>query len=163
MNDSLNQTLIRGHEGYRLTAYRDTRGFLTIGVGFNLDGAGASIVCALADVSFSAARSGMALRPDQVDAIFAEQYAVVAAQARKIFPAIDSFPDNAGAVICDMLFELGLNGFLAFHNTEACFQARDWAGAIAGIQNSELESEVPGRVKNNIVLLSALVPNRQAA
>jgi GH24 family phage-related lysozyme (muramidase) len=156
VNDALNETLIRGHEGYRLVAYKDTRGFLTIGVGFNLDGAGASQVCAQANVNYPAIRAGAALRPDQVDAIFAEQYAVVSKQAHAIFPAIDTFPDNAGAVICDMLFELGLSGFLAFHHTDACFTNRNWAGAIAGIKDSALSSEVPGRVENNVALLSVL-------
>jgi GH24 family phage-related lysozyme (muramidase) len=156
VNDTLNQTLIRGHEGYRLVAYKDTRGFLTIGVGFNLDGAGASQVCAVANVNYPAIRAGAALRPDQVDAIFAQQYAVVAKDVRAIFPAIDTFPDNAGAVICDMRFELGEAGFLAFHNTDACFKARNWSGAIAGIKDSALSSEVPGRVQNNVALLSVL-------
>lgn len=162
MNDALNKSLIGGHEGLRLIAYNDSRGFLTVGDGLNLDAPGAAALCAACGVNYTAVRAGVALTLDQANALFAAQYAKVAAEARAAFPklatsgGIDSFPDAAAAVICDMIFELGIAGFLAFRHTVAAFEAQDWAGAIAGIEDSKLESQVPGRVANNVALLSAL-------
>jgi hypothetical protein len=113
----------------------------------------------LAGISMAWVKGGRALPLAQVDLLFDAQYSSVAADARALFPAIDSYPDNAGAVICDMLFELGLHGFVQFRDTCAAFKACDWLGAMAGIEHSELASQVPGRVENNISLLRVLTPS----
>jgi GH24 family phage-related lysozyme (muramidase) len=158
MNDTLNKSLIEEHEGTRLVAYRDTRGFLTIGTGSNLDAIGASAICARAGVDYFTVRAGAAITAAQADFMFTEQYNVTAAQARHIFPAIDGYPDNAAAVICDMLFELGLGGFCLFKKTIAAFWAKDYPAVIAGIEDSMLETQVPGRVADNVRLLKAIPP-----
>jgi GH24 family phage-related lysozyme (muramidase) len=163
MNDSLNRSLISGHEGLRLVMYPDSRGFATIGRGFNLDAVNAPRICAQAQVLYSAIRMGHPITLAQADAIFQQQYSQVASQARVIFPAIDTRPDNVGAVICDMIFELGLGtvhpprGFLGFHDTVAAFKTNDYAAAIAGIRSSNLATEVPSRVANNIALLEQVL------
>jgi GH24 family phage-related lysozyme (muramidase) len=156
MNDTQNKALIATHEGRRLVAYADTRGFKTIGVGFNLDAPGAAAVCSAAGVDFEQVRAGAMITDQQCDAIFELQYEAVAAEARKILSQIDSFPDNAGAVICDMLFQLGTAGFLEFRHAIIAFGLKDWTGAIAAIKASALATEVPNRVKDNISLLEAI-------
>lgn len=156
MNDELNKKLIMSHEGRRLKAYRDTRGFLTIGVGFNLDDALASGVCAAAGVDCQATRDGLPITDAECDLIFAHQYAAVAAEARGIFPGIDSYPENAAAVICDMLFQLGRTGFGHFVHTIAAFRAGDWKAAADGIAHSALAEETPHRVLDNCSHLDAI-------
>lgn len=156
MNDAQNKALIAGHEGRRLVAYADSRGYKTIGIGFNLDATGAAAICAAAGVNYDQVRAGALISEAQCDAIFELLYEAVAAQARKIFPQVDTFPDNAGAVICDMLFQLGSAGFLAFHHAIIAFGLKDWPGAIAAIRDSALATEVPNRVKDNISLLEAI-------
>jgi GH24 family phage-related lysozyme (muramidase) len=157
INNTLNMSVIGGHEGNRLVAYYDTEHCLTIGRGFNLDASSAPRICAQAQVVYSAIRMGHALTPAQSDAIFLQQYSLVAAQARATFVDIATWPDNAVAVACDMIFELGLMGFLGFHNTVKAFRAKDWAGVVAGIRESKLASEVPGRVQNNIEMLKQIL------
>lgn len=156
MNDAFNKQLIDKHEGNKLVAYKDTRGFLTIGRGFNLDAGWAMSICYALGVNYAAVRNGAYITREQSDAIFDRQYASVAAEARRIFPAIDGYPENAAAVICDMIFELGCAGFLTFRRTIAAFKAGDWAAAIAGIQNSALEREVPARTADNEALLKQI-------
>lgn len=156
MNDTQNKALITGHEGRRLVAYADSRGYRTIGIGFNLDAAGAAAICAAAGVNFEQVRAGAMITEAQCDVIFELLYEAVAAQARKIFPQVDTFPDNAAAVICDMLYQLGTAGFLAFRHAVIAFGLKDWPGAIAAIKDSALAAEVPNRLKDNISLLEAI-------
>ena len=156
MNDTLNKSLISGHEGLRLKKYLDSRGFWTIGRGFNLEAQGAAAVCANAGVDYIAVMAGAAITLDQANAIFDSQYARVAAEARRAIPGIDGDPDNAGAVVCDMIFEIGLSGFLAFHNAIAGILARDWPRAIAGMKASKWAYQVPSREMNDVALLEAL-------
>ena len=157
MNDTLNKSLISGHEGLRLRKYQDSRGIWTIGRGFNLEVPGASAaVCAAAGVDYTAVMGGAAITLDQVNQIFESQYEAVAEEARHAVPGIDQDPDNAGAVVCDMIFEIGLSGFLAFHQVLAGLAARNWAQAIAGMKASRWATQVPSREENDVALLEAL-------
>jgi GH24 family phage-related lysozyme (muramidase) len=156
MNDAANKSLICGHEGLRLKKYRDSRGFWTIGRGFNLEAPGAAAGCAAAGVDYEAAMGGAAITLDQANALFDSRYNVVAGEARHAIPGIDGDPDNAGAVVCDMIFELGLAGFLAFHNAIAGILARNWPAAIAGMKASKWATQVPSREENDVALLEAL-------
>lgn len=157
MNDALDEQVIEQHEGERLKAYYDTRGRLTIGDGFNLDGAGAAGVCERAGVNYQAVRAGQAITQAQCDAIFALQYADVRRFVRAFFPGIDTWPDAAAAVACDLVFELGTGTFLTFRDTILAFKAKNWAGVIAGIRDSKLAEQVPNRVKDNIAALRAVL------
>lgn len=100
--------------------------------------------------------TGAAITLDQANRIFDLQYNEVAGQARHAVPGIDQDPDNAGAVVCDMIFEMGLGGFMAFHNTIAAMVARNWRAAIAGMKASKWATQVPAREENDVALLEAL-------
>jgi GH24 family phage-related lysozyme (muramidase) len=156
MNDAFNKALIQGNEGVRYYAYRDDRGFLTISTGFNLDAAGAEAICQQLGLDYAGMRGGKPITPAQNDTIFSYLYGVVAADIRTIFPQVDAWPQNPAAVACDMRYQLGHDGFRQFHHAIAAFQARNWAGAIAQIQNSALANQVPNRVKKNIALLRGI-------
>jgi hypothetical protein len=156
MNDALNKSVIERHEGRRLVVYLDSRGFKSIAVGFNLEAAGAGAICARAGLKLDALLAGQVISPATCDVLFELLYEPVAKDARSIFPAIDSYPENAAAVICDMRFELGGAGFRSFHHTVIAFGLRDWPGAIAGIRNSQIAVEVPNRVADNIKLLERI-------
>lgn len=156
MNDEFNKLLIGGHEGLRLVPYRDSRGILTVGKGFNLEAPGAAELCARLHIAYAAVVRGMAITPAQAEAIFDAQYQVAADQARIVMPGIATYPENAAAVICDMIFQLGLLGFLKFRNAIAAFRAQDWKKAAAEIQDSELAKQTPHRVEENIALLEAI-------
>ncbi|MDP9039829.1 MAG: hypothetical protein M3O02_11250 [Acidobacteriota bacterium] len=156
MNDSFNKSLIRGHEGLRLTVYRDTKGITTIGVGFNLRANAAVSICTMCGVDYAAICAGSPLTLPQANAIFELQYAAVARFGRLIFPAIDTYPQNAAAVICDMLFQLGYAGFMEFQHAIAAARAGNWTGFAAEIKHSALAAQAPHRVENNVLLLESI-------
>ncbi len=156
MNNTLNKSLICGHEGLRLKKYLDSRGFWTIGRGFNLEAPGAAATCAAAGVDYARTMAGTPITLNQADAIFDSQYDVVAREARYAVAGIDQAPDNAGAVVCDMIFEIGLSGFLDFHDVIAGMRARDWPRAIRGMKASKWATQVPSRMENDVALLEAL-------
>jgi GH24 family phage-related lysozyme (muramidase) len=156
MNDALNKSLIQKHEGCRLEVYRDTRGIQTIGYGFNLETTAARNICIGAGVDYDAVLAGAAITSAQADAIFERQYQTVAAQARISIPAIDEYAENLGAVVCDMIFNLGWAGFMAFRQTIAAVKEQDIPAVIQGIKDSALATQVPHRVADNIALLEAI-------
>jgi GH24 family phage-related lysozyme (muramidase) len=156
MNDAQNKSLISGHEGLRLKKYPDSRGFWTIGRGFNLEAQGAAAVCAKAGVDYAAVMAGGAITLAQANAIFDSQYEVAVAEGRTVYPNLDAYPDNAAGVVLDMIFELGLAGYMAFHHVIAGMKAHNWPAAIAGMQASKWATQVPSREMNDVALLEAL-------
>jgi GH24 family phage-related lysozyme (muramidase) len=163
MNDAFNKALIQKHEGRELVAYRDSvrndqypEGILTIGDGFNLETGMSRRICEQVGIDYDAVCAGQPITDAQCDAIFELQYQQVASNARMTFPNIDSFPQNAAAVLCDLIYEIGYGGFLLFHQTILAAKSQNWPGVIAGIGNSKLASEVPTRVADNISLLEAI-------
>lgn len=156
MNDQLNQSLIRSHEGLMLTVYKDTMGNRTIGVGFNLDAAGAKAICGQLGIDYASICLGKPITMDQANALFQYTYGFVLNDLVSIFPGFKDMPDNVCAVLCDMRFELGFGGFRQFHLFIAAIKNADWAGAIAQMKHSLWESQVPGRVANDISLMESV-------
>lgn len=148
--------LIKKHEGLRLTAYRDSRGILTIGYGFNLEDTAAKAICAQLELDYAALETGAALTQDQADAIFDFQLSRVIAGARITFPGFDSFPDQAQAVIADLIFNLGLGGFLTFRKTIALLKAGKWDAAADELVDSLWFRQVPNRAAEDVALLQSI-------
>jgi GH24 family phage-related lysozyme (muramidase) len=158
MNIEQAKDLVKSHEGLRLKAYRDSRGVVTIGRGCNLQTSEARAICNWMDLPYEDLRLGkIALTLAQADAIFDRQFDAVLAGARLNFPGFDQLPDNAAAVICDMIFELGWAGFMEFRKFAKAVKDRDWNAAIAEMRNSQWNAQVPGRVENDVLLMKELL------
>ena len=114
-------------------------------------------MCGAAGVSYTAVMAGAAITIDQVNQIFESQYSAVAAQARRAVPGIDTDPENVGAVVCDMIFELGAQGFNEFRQVIMGLVSNNWAAAIAGMKASRWATQVPAREENDVALLEALL------
>lgn len=127
INESALLRQLRLHEGVRLKPYRCTAGFLTIGVGRNLEARG--ITSEEADVL---------LRNDVVD--------VIAGLAMEL-PWIWELSDVRQRVLVDMAFNLGVEGLLQFKNTLAAIQAGDYKRAAAMMLDSRWASQVGGRAR----------------
>lgn len=146
-------SLIRRHEGLRLKAYRDTAGKLTIGYGFNLDAGASKAICGQLKLDYEAVRGGQAITEAQADAILDLQLGIVNAQARTLFPNFNQMPCDVQAVVQDLIFNLGLAGFLKFHDTIASLKAGDWKGAADNLQDSLWARQVLNRAAEDIELL----------
>ena len=119
------EALLAQQEGFRATPYRDSRGFLTIGYGTNLD---AGITRAQAE----------ALMRCQLDANE---------------PALLAFPWFAGldpvrrGVVENMAYNMGVAGVLTFTDMISAIEAKDWPEAARQMLASDWAVQVGDRAK----------------
>lgn len=149
--------LLAKHEGYRATAYKDTRGFLTIGYGTNLDAVGASSQCVLAGVNYGAARAGQPITQPQALLLLqkAARHAMDCANIR--VSGFADMPANVQLAVIDMIYNLGFARFSEFHNTIRALEAYDWPGVVAGMKSSAWFHQVGTRATDDIALVESAI------
>lgn len=116
--------ILVGDEGEVLHAYKDSKGFLTLGVGRLIDkrrGGGISQV-----------ESRYLLRND---------IARVCAEMEKHFPWALDMSDNRQIVLASMLFQMGLANVLEFKNTLAAMRTGRYLAAARGMRRSKWARE----------------------
>jgi lysozyme len=115
---------LKADEGLRLFPYRDTRGYLSIGYGRNLDSKG--------------------IRASEADLMFAND--VAEAEAILSQDAWFSTLDPVRQDVCvNMMFNLGDHGFDSFIHFIRALHERDYNTAAAQILNSKADTEDPER------------------
>jgi lysozyme len=151
--------LLTRHEGFRAYSYRDTKGKLTIGIGFNLDAPGAAQRCAAAGVDYKAVcYGGGGVTQAQALALLDEGITVAQDQAFCTVVGFTDMPEAVQLVVLDMLFEMGRERFLGFHRMIIALEARDWRGMVNEMRESDWYGEVRTRAMEDIALvLSAVV------
>ena len=122
--EHLRQQLIE-HEGERLTVYRCTAGYLTIGVGRNLETTG-----------ISKAESRYLLDGDIARCIN---------ECAAEFPWLDDLDPVRQRVIVDMAFQMGLAGLRKFRTTLKYIEARQYGLAADAMLLSKWAQQTPGR------------------
>jgi GH24 family phage-related lysozyme (muramidase) len=148
--------LIRRHEGLSLAAYKDTKGKLTIGYGFNLDAPGAEAVCKRAGIDYAAVRAGASITEAQAGAIFTGQLDAVGAQASMMFPNFHVMPANAQAVVQDLIFNMGYEEFGTFTETVPALRAGRYGVAADLLEKTLWYKEVKSRAIEDVALLRAI-------
>jgi lysozyme len=125
MSDATDLALIRckSAEGFRSHSYTDTRGFLTIGYGFNVD-AGISEYCA----------AGLLERQ------IAEADADIS--AFRWYQAADTVRRS---VLVELRFNMGLLKLQGFHNMLGACEDQDWEKAADELKNSAWFGQVGNR------------------
>lgn len=150
------EQLIEKHEGRRAAVYTDTDGNLTIGIGLNLDAQGAQETCASCGVDFDGLRSGTATLEDtQIDQLFEVQLNAAIYGAQCQVQNFNALPDNAQAVVVDMVFNLGSTGFAKFRKLIAALEAQNFVDAAAEIKDSLWCGQVKTRCLDNAALMEA--------
>ena len=147
--------LIDKHEGFRAHWYHDTRGFVTIGYGTNLDAAGAIGHCKAAGLDWSALRAGQLITEDQARRLMEEAAQHAVHVALVIVVGLDEMPENVQLVVVDMVYNLGSAGFLEFHDMIAALGRRDWKAAAAAMKASAWYGQVQTRADDDIALMLA--------
>lgn len=122
----LKETLVR-HEGLRLKPYKCTAGKLTIGVGRNLDDVGIT------------KEEAMALLDNDIKS--------VVEQIKKNFKWFDSLCPARQEVVVNMVFNLGINGFLKFKNTIHFIESGQYSQAAIEMLESKWSEQVGNRAK----------------
>lgn len=162
-------TFISKHEGIRKNAYQDSLGIWTIGVGFNLERQGADAALAAAGINRDmiwaaieeAKKAGFKKTTDllslaQIYALLATDVEDSTKDCRVICPGIDTWPENARAVLIDLHFNMGGTSLRGFKNTLAAFRAKNWKQAAANLEVSKWYTQVGARAKENVALLRAI-------
>lgn len=126
--DARLESLLKKHEGLRLTPYTDTTGHLTIGYGRNL-----------ADVGISQEEAGLMLHND---------IQRTASDLERACPWITSLDVVRAMVLVNMAFNLGVPGLMAFKQTLAEVQAGRWESAARAMLSSKWADQVGQRAKD---------------
>lgn len=160
-------------EGCRAVMYRDSQGIPTIGIGFNLNRDDAQHALVLAGVPVAAVPGVCAgtipLTTAQIDALFSYSFAPILSEARaSLAPGtFDALTDARRFVVCDLVYNLGYEGWLDFAATRSLInqaqQAKtagklDTAHALFGIAathltNSTWYSQVGYRAMRDVAMI----------
>ena len=119
---------LRKHEGERLQPYRCTAGYLTIGVGRNLDAKG-----------ISQGESEILLMSDMED---------VESDLDRSLPWWREESENVRLVLADMCFNLGIRGLLKFKRFLAAIERGDTETAKVEMMDSKWAGQVGRRATN---------------
>lgn len=138
------------HEGKRNWMYRDSLGFRTIGVGFNLDRKGGMAklkkLLGVKQKEAEAIRDGrQALTDAQIDVLFADDLADARADAQALFPSYNQQPKEIQDVLVNMSFNMGRSTFSQFKKFKKAIESRDYNQANAQMTNSLWFKQVKGR------------------
>lgn len=114
---------VKQNEGFRPHLYKDTRGHLTIGYGFDVE----------AGISDFAATALCAAQLEERAKILSTYW-----WAKDV-------DDVRMGVIVEVSFNVGLSGLLHFPNMLAAVGAKDWTKAQAELLDSDAARELPGR------------------
>ncbi len=141
MNEHILVEELRRDEGEKLTAYRDTLGYWTIGVGHLIDPAkGANPAPFGVDL-----RNGGTITANQSEALLLAGVKEKAAELDRRLPWWRNLSDARQRVLLNMAFNLGVDGLLTFKNTLESVRTGDYAAAAKGMLNSKWASQVHAR------------------
>jgi len=117
--------LILKHEGCKNFPYTDTTGNLSIGVGRCLTTRGIST------------NEALTLLDDDI--------LYFSSRLSQLCPYFDSLDDNRKIALIDMAFNLGINGFLGFHDMHTALEKGDYNAAYNAILDSKWKDQVGKR------------------
>ena len=129
-------------EGVRLSPYRCTAGFLTIGVGRNLD-TNKLTAEELAFVGHNCRTKP--ITKEQSDYLLKNDIEKVCADLMKFLPWWAYLGDVRRRVLVNMAFNLGTEGLLKFENTLALIRSGSYAQAAAEMVKSKWAKQVGKR------------------
>ena len=118
---------LRLHEGVEKFPYKCTAGYLTIGVGRNIEERG--------------------LLDDEIDFLLDNDIEVVMNEVSVTFDWFFDLSEVRQRVVADMIFNLGLPRFKQFENMIAALEAGDWAEAANQMMDSKWAKQVGKRAE----------------
>lgn len=124
---------IKRDEGLRLKPYRDSRGFLTIGYGRNLDHRGIS-------------------RMEAEEMLENDIAAVMGVVSYKL-PWFDALHPVRQRVLLNMAFQMGINGLLGFHKMLAAARLGKYDEAADEMLDSRWAQQTPERAQRLAVMM----------
>lgn len=148
---------IEPFEGRCYRAYRDSRGYKTIGVGLNLDRAGAAddIEALLPGVNYWALRRGdISLTDTQIDALLHHDTQRAIDTARRQVSNFDELPHDAQLIVIDMTFNTG--SLHKWRKLRAALAREDYAAAADAMHRSLWRRQTGQRAKAHIQMMQSI-------
>jgi lysozyme len=134
------------HEGFRPLPYLDSRGVLTVGIGFNLERSAAPGLLAAAGLDPEAVKSGARpLTEEEAWVLARRDLQTAVSDAHQIFPNFASLPPGVQEVLVNMAYNLGGPKLAGFVNMRAAVAAGDFASAAHHMLDSRWAGQVGGR------------------
>lgn len=121
---------LKQDEGVRESAYTDSLGYLTIGVGRLID-----------------TRVGGKLSPDEIDMLLEHDIDQAERAAKGLFQGFESLSDARKAVLVAMAFNLGGARLAAFQRLREAVSAGAWEQAATEMLDSRWAEQVGERAK----------------
>lgn len=128
---------LKKHEGEKLTAYKDTVGILTVGVGHN---------CVSSPVP-GVEKVGDKITQEMSDKLFREDVEIHVSELKDMLPWVTKLDDARQAVLYNMVFNLGIKGLLGFKNTLNMIKDGNYKQASEAMLVSKWASQVKYRAK----------------
>ena len=122
---------LRRDEGTKATAYKDSLGFDTIGVGRLID----------------SRKPGAGLRPDEIDYLLRNDINDRVQALTKALPWFDRLDEVRRGALINMAFQLGTAGLLEFSYTLGLVRDGKYAEAAEQMLKSKWATQTPARAK----------------
>jgi lysozyme len=135
--DATEKTL-RKDEGYRRFPYRDSRGILTIGIGWNLEANG--------------------LPDDIIEELFRRGFEAAYQGARELCPNFDHLSGNRQLVLVAMVYQMGKWTVGGFKNFLRKLGEGDYRGAAAEMRDSRWYQQTQDRAERLARLMEGTKP-----
>lgn len=163
--DSLNiKEVVKAEEGSRPTAYKDTEGVTTIGIGFNLEDPTAANTLRKAgvDKTVDELKEGASLTEQEQSQLFDVQFEVARKDAAKVVPSFNDHPPEVQGALVNMSFQLGADRLGQFKKFSKALDSKDYFRAISELRNSKLAKQTPNRVNRIVTVLKDVAFNELA-
>lgn len=142
------EKMIAFEEGKKLKAYKCTRGFLTVGIGHNLD------TDPVDHILHRKINLGDSITESECNLLFKYDMDNVYQNIKRYMPWFDSLKEKYKPVIINMVFQMGINGTLCFKNTLKYMQEDKPENVIKNMKASKWYKQTPNRVNRLIKLIN---------
>lgn len=154
ISPSVVRSQIEGHEGRRATAYPDTMGNMTVGVGFNLERPDARQLISQVGANYDEVLAQrQSLTDQQIDRLFDITLNEAFQSAQQFIPDLGSHPEMVQRVIVDMAFNLGAPTLQTFNRLRADIKARNYRSAAQDMRMSRWYQQVGRRGQDLVAIM----------
>ena len=136
--------MIKEHEGLRTDAYKDSKGFLTVGYGHLIDSGSPKDIQKL--------QEGDSITEERAHQLFEQDYKEHADAAKKI-PGYGKADEKQQAALIDLTFNMGPDWHTDFPKFTAAFKAGNYELAGAELENSKWYGDVARRAPTIVSLI----------
>lgn len=124
------ESQLREDEGEVLHAYKDSEGYLTIGIGVLID-----------------PRKGGGITQEESSYLFANRIEKIKTRIRKELPWFNELDVVRQGVLLNMAYQMGVDGLLKFKTTLGHIHAHRWTAASVGMLDSLWAKQTPERAE----------------